>query len=39
MSKKKAKEVKLRDQPNPNHKRDFLDVLKMAAQPKQQTEK
>jgi hypothetical protein len=30
---KKTKEVKAKDQPNPNHKQDFLKVLTKAAQP------
>ena len=34
MSKKKQKEVKPKDQPNPNHKEDFLAVLSKASEAK-----
>jgi len=34
MSKKKQKEVKPKDQPNPNHKEDFLKVLGKAVETK-----
>jgi len=36
MEKKKQKEVKPKQQPNPNHKEDFLNVLSAASQPKKQ---
>jgi hypothetical protein len=34
MSKKKQKEVKPKDQPNPNHKEDFLSILSKAVETK-----
>ncbi|WP_262493359.1 hypothetical protein [Mucilaginibacter pedocola] len=36
MAAKKQKEVKPKEQPNPNHKEDFLKLLSKALQPKQQ---
>jgi hypothetical protein len=33
MSNKKIKKAKPEDEPNPNHKKDFFQVLKVAANP------